>query len=609
MYGWKGITQADAFDARRGGLKDFKILFRLLHYTGPYKGLVVLGLVTMVMYTATVVATPIIVLLAVDSVVPPGQSLSRLTFIVIIFFVNAVLNYVTHYIHQVSMSRVSQNLLLDVRDDMFNHLQDLSMSFYDRSQMGRIMSRLQNDVFQIQEFLSQMAITLGDILTLSAIVGAMFFIDWTLALVVLTVVPPLLLIGVVWQRYSWPRFMRVRRALAIVNGNLQENISGMRVIQSLNREGTNHKTFQGLNKDHMEANLSSQRFAASLMPSVEILGGTAMALVVIFGGLMTLNGALEVGVVVAFALYIQRFFEPIRNLTMQYTQMQRAMTSASHIFELIDEKPEIVEKPGAKTMPQVVGEVVFKGVRFRYTPDVEVLQGIDLRMKPGETVAVVGATGAGKTTLSSLILRLYDVTEGSITVDGHDVRDVNRASLVNQIGTVVQEPFLFSGTVKDNIRFNHSGVTDEQVVRAAQIVGAHGFISRMDGGYDAEVEEWGGNLSAGQRQLIALARALVFDPRIIILDEATASVDSQTEMIIQEALGKALKGRTALVIAHRLSTVRNANRVIVMDAGRIVEEGNHRQLLSKGGVYSQLYRMSFGGNGAAPSADGASISE
>ena len=605
MYGWKGITRADAFDQRRGGLKDFKILFRLLHYTKPYRGLVVLGVVTMVIYTATVVATPVIVLLAIESIVPPVQDLDRLTFMVIIFFANAVLNYLTHYMHQVAMSRVSQNLLLDVRDDMFNHLQDLSMSFYDKSQMGRIMSRLQNDVFQIQEFLSQLAITLADILTLAAIVVAMFLIDWTLALIALSVVPPLLLIGLMWQRYSWPRFMRVRTALAIVNGNLQENISGMRVIQSLNREGENFRNFRSLNHDHMEANLSSQRFAASLMPSVEILSGTAMALVVIFGGLMYLDGSLEVGVVVAFALYIQRFFEPIRNLTMQYTQMQRAMTSASHIFELIDEKPEIVEKPGAPRMPKVAGEVVFEDVHFSYTPDVEVIKGINLRMNEGETVAVVGATGAGKTTLSSLILRMYDVTGGRITVDGYDVRDINRVSLVNQIGTVVQEPFLFSGTVRENIRFNHSRVTDEQIERAAKVVGAHNFITRMDGGYDAQVEEWGGNLSGGQRQLVALARALVFDPRIIILDEATASVDSQTEMLIQEALGEVLAGRTALVIAHRLSTVRNADRVIVMDQGRIVEEGNHRQLLQTGGLYSKLYRMSFGDNGVGSSiADG-----
>lgn len=594
MHGWQGITDASAFDDRRGGLKDFKILIRLMHYTKPYKALVALGIMTMIIYTATVVATPLIILMAIDAIVPPIESSSRLTVLVIIFFANTLLNYVTHYVHQVAMSRVSQNLLLDVRDDMFNHLQDLSMSYYDKSQMGRIMSRLQNDVFQVQEFLSQLAITFGDILTLSAIIVTMMLVDWNLAIVIMVVVPPLILLALIWQRYSWPRFMRVRRSLAIVNGNLQENISGMRVIQSLNREDENYRHFTVLNRTHLEAQLSSQRFAASLMPSVEILSGFAMAVVVALGGALVINGNLEIGVVVAFALYIQRFFEPIRNLTMQYTQMQRAMTSASHIFEVIDEKPEITEKLDALEMPQIDGEVCFENVNFRYTPNVPVLKGVNLKMRQGETVAVVGATGAGKTTLSSLMLRLYDVTEGRITVDGHDIRDVVRSSLVTQIGTVIQEPFLFSGTIRDNIRFNHLNVTDHQIVKAAQSVGIHGFISQLPEGYDSFVGEKGGNFSAGQRQLIALARALVFEPRIIILDEATASVDSQTEKVIQEALSQVLTNRTALVIAHRLSTVRNADRVVVMDQGEIVEEGKHEALLGSGGLYSKLYLMNFG---------------
>ena len=594
MYGWKGITDVSAFDDRRGGLKDFKILFRLMHYTKPYKALVALGMMTMIIYTATVVATPLIILMAIDAIVPPIESSSRLTVLVIIFFANTLLNYVTHYVHQVAMSRVSQNLLLDVRDDMFNHLQDLSMSYYDKSQMGRIMSRLQNDVFQVQEFLSQLAITFGDILTLSAIIVTMMLVDWNLAIVIMVVVPPLILLALIWQRYSWPRFMRVRRALAVVNGNLQENISGMRVIQSLNREDENYRHFTSLNRTHLEAQLSSQRFSASLMPSVEILSGIAMAVVVALGGVMVINGNLEIGVVVAFALYIQRFFEPIRNLTMQYTQMQRAMTSASHIFEVVDEKPEITEKSNALEMPQIDGEVCFENVNFRYTPDVPILKGVNLKMRQGETVAVVGATGAGKTTLSSLMLRLYDVTEGRITVDGHDIRDVVRSSLVTQIGTVIQEPFLFSGTIRDNIRFNHLNVTDHQIVQAAQSVGIHGFISQLPEGYDSFVGEKGGNFSAGQRQLIALARALVFEPRIIILDEATASVDSQTEKVIQEALSQVLTNRTALVIAHRLSTVRNADRVVVMDQGEIIEEGKHEALLRLGGLYSKLYLMNFG---------------
>ena len=600
IAGWKGITRADAFDERRGNILDHKVLLRLLGYARPYKALVTLSLVTMLIYTFTVVATPWIVLVAIDRIIT-DKSFSGLTFMVILFFGNAALNYITQYVHQVSMARVSQNLLLDLRDDLFIHLQGMSMSFYDKQEMGRIMSRIQNDVNQVQEFMSQVAVTLADLLTLAAIIVAMLFMDWTLALITMSVVPLLVLVAVLWQIHSWPRFMGVRRALAIVNGNLQENVSGMRVIQSLNRQEKNLRYFDDLNHNHLEATLSASRLSASLMPSVDVFTGIATGLVIIFGGLMVINGNLAVGVVVAFSLYIQRFFEPIRNLTMQYTMVQRAMTSSAHIFELMDEKPQIVEKPGTPRMPPIMGEVAFEDVHFHYEPGVEVLKGVNLRIKPGETVAVVGATGAGKTTLASLMLRLYDVTGGRVTIDGHDVREVDRASLVNQMGTVIQEPFLFSGTIKENIRFCHPGVTDQQIVRAAEMVGAHEFISRMDGGYDAQVEEKGGNLSAGQRQLIALARALVFDPRIIILDEATASVDSYTEMLIQKALGEVLEDRTALVIAHRLSTVRDADRIVVLDGGRIVEEGNHQRLLDTGGLYARLYRMNFGGNGAGPS--------
>jgi ATP-binding cassette subfamily B protein len=574
-------------------MRDYRILLRLLSYASPYKPLVVLSMATLLVYVATVVATPWIVERAINNAVPPGQSLSGLTFWVIMFFITIAINYVANYAHQVAMARVSQNVLVDLRDDMFAHLQAQSMSYYDREEMGRIMSRIQNDVGQVQEFLTQIAITIADVLTLMAIVAAMLLMDWKLGLITMSVLPVLLFIAGKWQVNSWPRFMRVRRTLAIVNGNLQENISGMRVIQSLNREEENLRQFDKLNNDHLDANLNAGRLSAALMPSVEALSGISTALAIIFGGFMVIDGSLEVGVVVAFTLYIQRFFEPIRNLTMQYTQMQRAMTSGSHIFELMAEPPTVVDKPNAQKMPPIKGEVSFEDVWFSYVPGVEVLKSVNLKIQPGETIAVVGATGAGKTTLASLMLRLYDVTGGRVTIDGIDVREVDRASLVNQIGTVVQEPFLFSGTISDNIKFCHSGISDEQVVRAAQAVGAHDFIMRMKGGFNAIVEERGGNLSAGQRQLIALARALAFDPRIIIMDEATASVDSYTEMLIQEALNTVLKGRTALVIAHRLSTVRNADRIIVMDQGRIVEEGNHGSLLSLGGVYAKLYWKNF----------------
>ena len=587
------ITNPEAFDSRRGSLGEYKIFWRLLRYVFPYRRLLVLGFVTMVVYTFAVVAAPFLVQLMIDEITGDTPKIDVLYVIVGLYGANAVLHWVTHYIHQVSFQRVAQNGLVDLRDDMFGHLQDQSMTFYDGESMGRIMSRLQNDIHQLQEFLSSVAVTFGDVLILIVIVGVMLFMDWRLGLITMSVAPVIIWIVLIWQTRTWPRFMQVRRTLAVVNGNLQENLTGMRVIQSLNREEKNLEDFvDRYNKDHFESQIDSSRLSAALMPLVEGFSGISMALVVVVGGLMVLDGSLQIGIVVAFALYIQRFFEPIRFITMQYTQMQRALTSSSHIFELMDRPILIREKHDATEMSNIRGEIEFNNVDFHYVEGSPVLKGMNLKIRSGETVAVVGVTGAGKTTVSALILRLYDVTKGSVKIDGVDVREMNRVSLVNQIGTVVQDPFLFSGTFRDNIRFNHPDVTDQQIETVASLVGASNFIDKM-GGYDSMVEEKGSNLSAGERQLVALARALVFDPKIIIMDEATASIDSHTESVIQEAIEKIFENRTALVIAHRLSTVRNADRIIVMSAGEIIEEGNHSELLLQEGVYHALYWQNF----------------
>lgn len=587
------ITNPEAFDARRGSLGEYKIFLRLLRYVFPYRRLLFLGLVTMLVYTVAVVAAPFLVQLMINEITGDTPEMSTLYVIAGLYGGNAALHWVTHYIHQIAFQRVAQNGLVDLRDDMFGHLQDQSMSFYDGESMGRIMSRLQNDIHQLQEFLSSVAVTFGDLLILFVIVGVMLFMDWRLGLITMAVAPVIIWIILIWQTRTWPRFMQVRRTLAIVNGNLQENLTGMRVIQSLNREGRNLDDFVNrYNKDHLQSQIDSSRLSAALMPLVEGFSGISMALVVVVGGIMVLDGNLQIGIVVAFSLYIQRFFEPIRFITMQYTQMQRALTSSSHIFELMDRPIAIREKPDAPEIGSIKGEIEFKNVDFHYVEGLPVLKNMNLQIRAGETVAIVGVTGAGKTTLSALLLRLYDVTKGSIKIDGVDVREINRGSLVNQIGTVLQEPFLFSGTFIDNIRFNHLEVSDQQIEKIATLVGANKFIDKM-GGYDSMVEEKGANLSAGERQLVALARALVFDPKIIIMDEATASIDSYTESVIQEAIEKIFENRTALVIAHRLSTVRNADRIIVMSAGEIIEEGNHSELLRQQGVYSALYWQNF----------------
>jgi len=590
---WRTLRNQQGYQDRLGSLLDFKVLGWLFTYAKPYKKLLYLGLISLLLYTGSVVAIPAIILLGINQIIET-KSLSGLNWVVGLFFANAVVNYITQYANQVLLARVSQSVLYDIRSDLFDHLEGLSMAFYDKEELGRIMSRIQNDVRQIEEFVDQMAVPLGDLLTLAGIVGAMIYVDWKLALICMSFIPFLTLIALQWQRYTWPRFMRVRRAQAIVNGNLQENISGMRLIQSLNREEENLGLFSSLNKAHLEASLHSNRLSSALNPTVEIFKGIGLSCVIIFGGMMVSNGGLTAGVVVAFALWMQRFFEPIRHLTQQYTQVQRTMTAGAHIMELKEVDPIIVDAPDAKKLKELNGIIDFKDVHFWYEPDVEVLKGINLRIQPGETIAVVGATGAGKTTLSNLLLRLYDVTDGAISVNGHDIRDLERASMVSQIGTVIQEPFLFSGTIADNIRFSHAEISEERIIEAAKVVGAHQFISQLEKGYKSQVGERGSNLSVGQRQLIALARALVFDPKVIILDEATASVDSYSEMKIQESLNKVLKGRTAIVIAHRLSTVRNADRIIVMDQGQVVEEGNHKELIAMNGIYSKLYRMNFG---------------
>ncbi len=575
----------------RGSLYNHQVMMRLLPYLGPYKKTVAVATAAMLVYTGSLVVFPWLIALAFAAVV--DGELGRLTWILLAMGINALAGWAFNYVQLVLMARVGQNVLYDLRMDLFRHLQRLSLSFYDRNEVGRIMSRMQNDIIQLQEFLTTGILIFGDMLVLGGIVGAMLLMDVQLALVTLAVLPFLFLLLYYWQQFARRAYLRVRRAIAAVNASLQENIAGIRVVQSMGREDINLKKFNRLNGRNLDTSLDASRLSSGVLPVVEIIDALALSLVIVYGGSLALGGDIPTEVLVAFAMYIQRFFEPVRNLTMQYTAVQRAMASGVGVFELMDVPPAVKDAPRAAPLPTINGRLHFDHVSFSYNEGVEVLTDIDLLIEPGETIAVVGPTGGGKSTLVSLVARLYDVSEGRITIDGVDIRDVTRESLTRQVTTVLQDPFLFTGTVAENIRYGRLDATDREIRDAATLVGADPFISRLPDGYNTQLHEMGSNLSSGQRQLVSFARAVIADPRILILDEATANIDTQTENLIQSALVRLLEGRTSLIIAHRLSTVRNASRIVVIDNGRIAEIGSHEELVNNNGVYARLHHMTM----------------
>lgn len=572
---------------------DARILQRIWAFVRPFRRQFAISVAAVLIFTLTQLAIPLIIRSAIDDglLAPDGrQALIRA---VLLFVAVIAINFAASFVQERTVGRVAENVLFDIREAMFAHLQRVSQTFMDKTEVGRLMSRLQGDVNSMQEFLETSVISVGDLVLLVGIVGCMLWLDWQLGLLTLSVLPVLLVVRLLWLPRARVVFIAAHEANSVTAGALAEAIHGVRTVQGMTRQTVNLVLYDDKATTNLNAQLRSASIAQVLVPIVDALTGLAMAMVVVIGGGMVLNRQLDVGVMVAFLFFIQRFFDPIRSLTLQYSVMQRAMASGQRLTEVLDVEISVKDAPGAVAIPTgTPASVSFRDVHFAYNPDQPVLKGISFNVGPGETVALVGPTGSGKSSIMALIHRFYDVQSGSVRVADHDVRQVTQASLGGMIAMVLQEPFLFTGTVMDNIRYNMVGATDATVTEAARAVGAHDFIMRLPQGYQTILTERGANLSMGQRQLLSFARALVADAPILVLDEATSSIDSDTEAQIQEALVALLKGRTGLVIAHRLATVRNADRIIVLQAGKIAEMGSHDELVARNGPYGQLYRAS-----------------
>lgn len=572
---------------------DTRIALRLLGYLRPYWQRMLAATILILGSSVLTLAAPYLIKVAIDQFIAQndGEGLTRIAWLLIgvfigIFATNAALQYL--------LSWVGQQVLRTLRAQLFRHLQALSLSYHDTHIVGVTISRVISDVSVINDLLSQGLVTLiGDLAVLIGIVVVMISMSAPLALAAFSVLPLMVLATWWFAREAQVAFRETRSKIAAVVGDLAENISGMRVIQAFVQEDATAERFDEVNRANRDANIAAMRLSFTFLPAVEFLGMLATAIVLGFGGMAVARGELTLGVVVAFLAYVTRFFQPIQELSQLYTTMQAAMAGGERVLNLLDTSPQVQDRPNAPAMPPIVGRIEFDHVSFAYRGDDRVLRDVNLVIQAGQTVALVGPTGAGKTSIANLVTRLYDVTEGAVRIDGIDVREVAQRSLRKQTALVPQEPLLFAGTIADNIRFGAPDATNAEIEQAAHLANAHEFIVALPEGYRTEIQEGGVNLSVGQRQLICIARAILANPRILILDEATASVDTLTEMLIQDALQKLLRGRTAIVIAHRLSTIRHADLICVVNDGRIVEQGRHEELLARGGLYRQLYERQF----------------
>ncbi|MFL5980231.1 MAG: ABC transporter ATP-binding protein [Gaiellaceae bacterium] len=561
----------------------------LARLTAPYKTRTILSIFSLLAATATALAPPFLAKYAVDDGIRQ-HDLEKLWWIVGLFLFAGLANWGMSYLQTYLTGWVGERILADLRNKLFGHLQRLSLGYYERNRAGVIISRLTNDVEALDQLVTDGVTTLvQSTLTLLGTAILLFILDWRLALATLAVIPFMAIATVIFRMRSTRAYRAVRERLGLVTATLAEDIAGMRMVQAFTREQQNIRNFRDVAERYRDANMQTVVLSGWYFPFVDLLSSVALAIVLGYGGHLYFDGAVTIGTLFAFMLYVQNFFDPVQQLSQLYNTFLSATAALDKIMDVMDEEPEVLDTAGAQPLPEVQGHVRFEGVRFKYRTGPEVLHGLDLDVPPGTTVALVGHTGAGKSTIAKLLARFYDPTEGRITVDEHDLRDVTQPSLRRQLGIVPQEGFLFAGTVTANIAFGRPEAAPEDVVRAAQAVGAHDFILRLEDGYETQLQERGSRLSLGQRQLIALARALLADPRILILDEATSSVDIGTERKIEEALRLLLAGRTAFIIAHRLSTIRDADLIVVLEHGQIVEQGSHDELLQRRGLYTSLY--------------------
>jgi ATP-binding cassette subfamily B multidrug efflux pump len=577
-----------------GKAYDSRLMRRIITYLKPYKLQVFIAFILIFLATGVDLLTVSLIGFAVDNAITPKKP-DLLVSIAAIFVAGLVLSFFFRYAQNYIMQVIGQGVMYDLRHQIFSHLQNQSLSYFDRNPVGRLISRLTNDVDALNEFIGSGLVTVaGDLVVLAGVVILMFIRDWRLASVSLAVLP--LMAGASWAFQKWMRttYRQQRVRLARVNAFLQENLSGMLVVQLFNREKRQFNSFDNLNKDYLKANLDSLMVIAIFYPIVSFLSTAALALLLWFGSGGVLTGIVTLGVLINFFQYTDRAFQPIRDLADKYNIMQGAMAAAERVFMLVDEQPTVVDPPNPKELSKVVGDIEFRNVHFAYNPEEPVLKGVSFKIPAGTSVAIVGATGAGKTSIISLLSRFYDVQEGAILVDGMDVREVRQSQLRRHIGVVLQDPVLFSGTISRNIRLLDKEISDEEVVRAARYVNASHFIEQFEDGYDHEVKERGANLSVGQRQLLTFARAIAFNPAVLlVMDEATSSVDTETEALIQDALYKLMRGRTSIIIAHRLSTIKHVDRIIVLHKGNVVEEGTHEELLARNGYYYRLYQLQY----------------